>query len=200
MIPLFENLNNLTGLIPHDEGMELLRLAQKVPGDQAVVEIGSFKGKSTCYLAAGRFMSGGGGLVYAVDPWDLPGNPYGKHGFSASTVRGVFDAQVASLGFGEIVCPVRGFSVNVARDWEAKVGMLFIDGDHSEQAVHDDLFAWLPHMADGGVLAFDDFDTPRNPGVRKVVDRFAKASGLPYAVLAERLAVFHLGVLFRLDV
>jgi predicted O-methyltransferase YrrM len=194
LIPLFKNLSDLSGLIPHDEGMELLRLAQTIPSQNAIVEIGSYKGKSTCYLAAGRYMSGmAGGLVYAVDPWDLPGNPYGKHGFSAPEVRTIFKRQVESLGFDEIVRPIRGFSVDVAAEWlNGPIGMLFIDGDHSEAAVRADLNAWLPYVVNGGIVAFDDFDTPRNPGVRKVVDWWSNKTGIPYEVRAERLAVFFL--------
>ena len=52
-------LEALSGLIPHDEGLALADLAAAVPATEAIVELGSFKGKSTAYLAAGAKRGGG---------------------------------------------------------------------------------------------------------------------------------------------
>jgi hypothetical protein len=134
------------------------------------VEIGSFKGKSTAFLATGA-KAGHGAHVYAVDPWDLPGNVYGKHGFTAPEVREAFEAQLRACRVWGQVTPIRAFSTDAARDWTGpQIGLLYIDGDHSEEAVRADVLAWTQHLADGHVLVFDDLDTKRNPGVRAVVN------------------------------
>lgn len=164
---------DLSGLIDADQGEVLRSLASQVPGDLAIVEVGSFRGKSTAFLADGA-RGGGGSRVYAVDPWDLPGNPYGKHGFSAPEVREDFEAQLKACRLWSRVTPVRAFSVDAAARWMGpKIGLLYIDGDHEEAAVRADVAAWSKHLAADHVIVFDDLDTKRNPGVRVVVDELA---------------------------
>lgn len=182
------NLSEVQGLITPDVGEALRDLAAQVPSNLAIVELGSYKGQSTAHLATGA-KEGNDAQVYAVDPWDLPGNPYGKHGYSAPIVRDEFERQLRALRLWSRVTPIRGFSAEVARDWAGpKVGLLYIDADHAEASVRADVEAWRPHLADGHVLAFDDLDTPRNPGVRVVVDEMT-AAGYWIEVRAERLAV-----------
>jgi hypothetical protein len=179
------NLEDLSGLLAPGIGDALSDLASRVPADQAIVEVGSFRGKSTAYLAAGA-KAGHGAPVHAVDPWDLPGNPYGKHGYSAPDVREDFESQLRAVRLWSRVTPHRAFSVDAAADWDGPpIGLLFIDGDHSEAAVRADVEAWTPHLAAEHVVAFDDYDTPRNPGVAVVVH------SLPYTVeiVADHLAV-----------
>jgi hypothetical protein len=176
------------GLITHEVGQALAVLAAEVPADLAIVELGSYKGMSTAHLATGA-KDGQGAHVYAVDPWDLPGNVYGKHGYSAPIVREEFESQLRALRLWSRVTPVRAFSTDAAADWSGPpVGLLYVDADHAESAVRADVAAWTPHLADGHVLAFDDLDTPRNPGVRVVVEELV-ATGYRLDVQAERLAV-----------
>lgn len=164
------NPEDLSGLLAPGIGDALSSLASVVPADLAVVEIGSFRGKSTAYLAAGA-RDGFGAKVFAVDPWDLPGNIYGKHGFTAPEIREDFERQIRACRLWSRVTPMRSFSTDAARDWSGpKVGLLFIDGDHTERAVRADVKAWTPHLADGAVICFDDYDTKPNPGVKVVAD------------------------------
>lgn len=181
-------LEDLRGLITADVGTALSGLASRVPADQAIVELGSFKGMSTAYLAAGA-KDGAGAQVFAVDPWDLPGNVYGKHGYSAPIVREEFERQLRALKLWSRVTPLRSFSVDAAAAWVGPpVGLLFVDADHAEASVRADVAAWRPHLAFGHVIAFDDLDTPRNPGVRVVVEELV-AAGYSLEVMADRLAV-----------
>lgn len=164
---------DLSGLIDADQGEVLRAFAAAVPAGRAIVEVGSFKGKSTAFLADGSRV-GGGARVFAVDPWDLPGNPYGKHGFSAPEVREAFESQLKACRLWGRVTPVRAFSVDAAAAYDGPpIGLLYIDGDHEERAVRADVAAWSPHLAADHVLVFDDLDTKRNPGVRVVVDELA---------------------------
>lgn len=160
----------LEGLIPVAVGERLAELAAVVPPEQCIVEIGSYRGKSTCYLAAGAR----GGLrapVFAVDPWDTPGNATGRFGFAAAETRAAFMTQIAAAGFADRVTPFRAFSTDMARHWLRPIGLLYIDGSHTERDVERDWLAWSPHVAHGAAVAFDDYRTARNPGVAAVVDR-----------------------------
>lgn len=62
-------------------------------------------------------------------------------------------------------------SADQGRKWIGKVWMVFVDGDHSPQAVEDDIDAWLPHVLDGGIMAFHDYSSDTWPAVKEVVDR-----------------------------
>lgn len=181
---------DLEGLIPHELGIALYELAWEVPGGEAVVELGSFKGKSTCYLASGA-RAGYGAHVWAFDPWDLPGNITGRFGFAEKSTYEAFLSQVANAGLESQITATKQFGAVAAEEWEGPpVGLLYIDGDHREESVREDFWAWLPHLVPGSKVAFDDLDTPKNPGVRVVYDELVKGGALlePH-VRAERLAI-----------
>lgn len=181
------NLAELEGLIPEDVGAVLAFYAAKVPRDQAIVEVGSYKGKSTCYLATGA-RDGDGAHVWAVDAWDTDGNVTGRFGFAEPTTREAFERQVRSMRLWSRITPLRGFSVDVAATWEGpKIGLLYIDADHQAHNVRADFRSWEPHLQPGAIVIFDDVDTKRNPGVRVVVDELADVIGCH--VEAGRLAV-----------
>jgi hypothetical protein len=179
------NPAELAGLISKEIGETLRGYAAKVPRERAIVEIGSYKGKSTCYLATGA-QSGGGAHVWAVDPWDTAGNVTGRFGYADPATREAFERQVSLVGMGAHITAVKGFSVAVARSWTGPpIGLLYIDGDHSERAVRGDYVAWREYLTPGAIVIFDDFDTPRNPGVRAALERL----GLIYRIEAGHLAV-----------
>lgn len=174
-------LAGLEGLISEQVGLRLAGLAAAVPDGQAIVEVGSFKGKSTCYLAEGS-RHGAGVPVFAVDPWELPGNPNGKHGFAQATTRERFHEQITRLGFEDLIVPVTSFSVVAAGVWQRgtsgrPIGLLYIDGSHTYSDVRADVEAWTPHLALGAIVVFDDYQTPRNPGVTRLVDELQQQDG-----------------------
>lgn len=191
----FATLDSLEGLIGPDHGRILHDLAASVRADLAIVEIGSYKGKSTAYLAAGA-AAGYGAPVYAVDPWDLqelpppgPGPATAirraaiKYGFNQTSTREQFHRQLATAGVTRNVTPIRGYSAAVAAGYEGPpIGLLYVDGDHTETGVAADLNAWWPHLANPATVVFDDYQShPANAGVRVVVDRLADLVDLEFA-------------------
>jgi hypothetical protein len=48
----------------------------------------------------------------------------------------------------------------VAPNWKEPIGLLFIDGDHTESGVRRDWSCWSPHLTADAVVAFDDADLP----------------------------------------
>jgi hypothetical protein len=58
----------------------------------------------------------------------------------------------------------------VGREWAGgPVDLVFIDGDHSPEAVREDWEVWSPHVCPGGHVAFHDANG-RSPGPSAVVD------------------------------
>lgn len=68
-----------------------------------------------------------------------------------------------------------------AANWldDASLCFVFIDADHSYDAVKADIAAWLPKIRDGGWITGHDYDSEKFPGVVKAVE--------------ESFADFHLG-------
>lgn len=181
--------DGLDGLITPEIGQLLYEHASRVPGHQSIVEIGSFRGMSTVFLAAGA-RDGQSPQVYAVDPWRDGQDVF----YNGPEHRGIFDAQLQSRGLAKFVIPVHGFSVEVAERFSgAPVGLLYIDGDHSEQAVLDDFHAWSPHLASDATIVVDDYADGANPEVRPAVDSLVAAGLLdPVTVVFDRVAVTRL--------
>lgn len=67
-----------------------------------------------------------------------------------------------------------GRSQDVAMGWPVRVDMVFVDGSHIKTDVVADIKGWLPHIWQGGIIAFDDYDKPICPGVKPAVDQEMK--------------------------
>ncbi|HLS02354.1 MAG TPA: class I SAM-dependent methyltransferase [Beutenbergiaceae bacterium] len=172
-------LSTLDTLSPLDSMHTLYHLAAAVPSDEAIVELGTYKGASACWLAAGA-QAGLGALVWTIDPHDLPGfrttTGRGKGGldFTQATIREQAAKQIKKCGLTEHVTMVRGFSVEEAQKWDGpKVGLLFIDGDHREHAARKDFRSWQPHLTREAVVCWDDY-APSHPGVPAAVAGLVK--------------------------
>lgn len=117
-----------------------------------IVEIGSFRGKSTIRLAHGARVSGC--EVYAVDPHD----PFNDNGtWFGIEDRAVFLQNILNAGVADIVKPVFLKShVAGACGWKEPIGLLFVDGDHTYEGAKRDIKCWVHHVVSGGLIAFHD--------------------------------------------
>ncbi|MPY98123.1 MAG: class I SAM-dependent methyltransferase [Actinophytocola sp.] len=161
------------GFLPTDEGLALHDAAREALGSGVAVEIGSYCGKSTIFLAAAAARTGG--RVVTVDHHrgseeHQPGWEYhdpdlvDPHTGRLDTL-GVFRRTIADAGLEDHVVAVVGRSVNVAAFWRTPIDFLFIDGGHTEAAAQADYEGWAPWVAVGGVLAIHDvFPDPRDGG------------------------------------
>lgn len=168
-----DRLAKLEGLVSDETGLKLASLAALVPANQVIVELGSYRGKSGCYLAEGA-KRGLGATVWCVDAWGLEGNIEGRYGFTTKETESTFDAQVAKMGLK--VEKVKAFAADFGREWpgiigSGPVGMIFIDSHHVYEAVKADFLAWEPWLAPGAIVAFDDAHHTRkcNRGVEVFV-------------------------------
>jgi predicted O-methyltransferase YrrM len=74
-------------------------------------------------------------------------------------------ATLAAVGLEDHVVVVVGRSAEVARLWRTPLGLLFIDGGHTDAAAAADYEGWAPWVAPGGVLAIHDvFADPAEGG------------------------------------
>lgn len=170
------DLEQLEGYLWPREGGLLLRLASTVPAGQVIVELGSFKGKSACYLARGS-KAGASVPVYCVDVWEASDQEFARHFeraamFADETIRETWERQIASARVKSIVHPIKGHTGDTAVGWTRPVGLLFVDADHAYEACRRDTLAWVPHLAPGAWIAWHDYGNTRFPGVARFVDEF----------------------------
>ncbi len=188
----FRQVRNVT---PEEIGVTLADLASQVPADQAIVELGVYHGASTVRLAWGA-RQGLGAHVWGIDPWELAGNVYGETMGSLEQARRWARHWVTSFGYGDRVTLIPRFSHEVAADWsddQPRVGLLFVDGDHTYDGARRDIESWAPRLADGASIAVDDYLNENYPGVREAVDSLVENGLLePVQVYHDRMAVTRL--------
>jgi predicted O-methyltransferase YrrM len=162
-----------TGFMPEAEGLALYGAAARYAARGPVLEVGTYCGKSTIYLAAAAREKGQ--PVITVDHHrgseeNQPGWEYHDTTL-VDPVTGRLDtlpharATLARAGVEDDVIVVVGRSAGVARVWRTPLGMLFIDGGHTDVAATTDYESWAPWIAPGGLLAIHDvFPDPADGG------------------------------------
>lgn len=194
-------IRKIPGLTPESVALALADMASQVPSDRAIVELGTYQGKTALFMVWGA-RQGYGAHVYAIDPWDLPGQrePFnrnlGKHrkSFTDPGTRNWARYNVRANGYANRVSLIRNFSVKAAENWRVgPVGLLFVDGDHTYEAVRADVGSWAVHLADDAVIAFDDYADTHPEVVRAVDDMVAEGILEPVEIYHDRLAVTRLG-------
>jgi predicted O-methyltransferase YrrM len=177
---------------PEDVMIALADFAAQVPGDQEIVELGVFHGRTALQMAWGA-RQGGRAHVTAIDPWDLPGNTYDAP-FTDPSARRWAHHHVKTLGYARDIRLIQAFSQDAAAEYDGPpVGLLFVDGDHSEEGARRDIELWAPHLAPGARIAVDDYGHPDWPGVKAAVDALVDEGVLePVEVFHGALAVTRL--------
>jgi hypothetical protein len=142
------------GFLTEREGRFLALAAACSPAKGAILEIGSFKGKSTVGLAAiaARY---GLGKVVTVDPHTAPSvTDPDLEGQTSSWDD--FRATLRAAGVEGAVEVHRAFSRDLARDWNRPIRLLWIDGDHTYAGAKEDIDLFRRHLADGAIVALHD--------------------------------------------
>ncbi len=138
-----------------DREIQFLALAGARPtcaGD--VLEIGSYRGRSTIVLAIAEQMHRAG-TIYAVDP--LPDEPPMAADCSGKmSARALWEDNLRRAGVRQRVEFTQGYSYELAETWDRPLRLLWIDGDHSYRSTRQDFDLFSPHLADRGVLAMHD--------------------------------------------
>jgi MMP 1-O-methyltransferase len=154
------------GLALHDAGLEAARIGP-------LLEIGTYCGKSAVYLGAAA--SERKTVLYTIDhhQGSEEMQPDWEHHdaelVDATTGRmnsfPFFQRTVVDAGLEDTVVAVIGDSPTIARHWTTPLGLVFVDGAHSEEPAMADYEGWAPKLVDGGLLAIHDvFEDPRDGG------------------------------------
>jgi MMP 1-O-methyltransferase len=162
------------GFMPVDEGLALYRAALSAGAlGLPLLEVGTYCGRSTLLLADAARRCGT--VAVTVDHHrgseeQQPGWEY--HDPSLVDPRTglmdtlpVFRRTLHSAGLEDRVIAVVGRSPVAAAVWGGPLGLVFIDGGHTDEHANGDYEGWVPHLAAGGLLAIHDvFPDPADGG------------------------------------
>lgn len=161
----------IPGMITPDAGKFLFSLCymQEMRGD--VIEIGSWQGRSTSFLARAVKESKNGNF-YAVD--HFKGNTGKEKHYTVdgklSSLKSNFIGNMKAFGLSEIVNLLDMINHDAAKKIEDHIiRFLFIDGDHTKQGVSKDIELFFPMLRKGSIVVFDDY-FDGFPGLIEAVD------------------------------
>ena len=153
---------------PH-EGRLLYRLAAQADPAGRIVEIGSWHGKSTIWLAAGA-KAGRGAHVVAIDPH--AGTYLRSEG---ETTDQVLRANLERAGVAEQATILVATSEKASAEWSGPISLLWIDGDHEYESARRDYLLWEPYLLPDAAVALHD--TFVCPGPERVVRELLIGTG-----------------------
>jgi len=179
-VPDFEKIDGWLKL----NAAELLFAAAASVNSGCIVEVGSYRGRSTVALCAGS-VSGAKLPVYAIEPHE---NFVGmKGGVFGPSDRRAFFRTMLTTKFASVVRLVNLSSEVLSPGWDKPISLLFIDGDHRYEAVLNDFSSWRPHLIDHALVIFHDV---AGTGPALLISDLQAEGALTHLQTVGRLAMF----------
>lgn len=162
--------DTIEGYFHREEGRFLHEVALSTLAmfpDHAIVELGSYCGKSTIILGKAVERLGKASKVYAIDPHQ--GEimfPEGIHLTPPTLTR--FVNNIVACGLAGVVELIQNRSFEVP--WDQPISLLLIDALHDYANVSRDFRHFSGWVVAGGAIAFHDYELNDHPGVTKCVN------------------------------
>ena len=150
--------NNIKGWMSEKELQFLYDSAKEM---KSIVELGSYLGRSTVALAEGVKEA-----VFAVDHWDWKG------GGGLKMDGTEYEQFLENTKDFDNIIVLKGTTMEASKKI-GKVDMVFIDADHSYEAVKQDIETWLPRTHK--LICGHDYDFDE---VKKAVDELLEIDGV----------------------
>jgi len=170
-VPEYEKID---GWLKLPEAELLFEAAMSVRSG-CIVEIGSYRGRSTVALAAGS-RAGKKAPVFAIEPHEhfigLKGGAFGPND------RRAFFRTLLHTKLFSIVRLLNTTSAVITPGWDKPVGLLFIDGDHRYDSVCSDFALWRPYLMPDAIVIFNDAN---GPGPAQLINELIRDGTLSHA-------------------
>jgi predicted O-methyltransferase YrrM len=153
---LQDKLDGVDGWLSDEESATLYSLAKRCTGRGVIVEIGSYKGRSTISLGLGT-RAGASVPIYAIDPHR--GRSY--EAFVANIARADLEDQVTQVRLPS--------QEAIGAIGDHPIELLFIDGSHKYDLVLQDFALFVPRVIEGGWVAMHD-TIEAYPGSKRVAE------------------------------
>lgn len=162
------------GFMPVVEGLALYAAATEAAAlGLPLLEVGTYCGRSTILLADAARAAGVTALTvdhHRGSEEQQPGWEYHDPTVVDPEVGRMdtlptFRRTLHAAGLEENVVALVGRSPQVAAVWGGRLGLVFIDGGHTDEHANGDYEGWAPHVAEGGLLVIHDvFPDPAHGG------------------------------------
>ena len=141
------------------------QLAEQIPDGATFVEVGSWVGHSISYFAKEVKRHGKQNVrIVAVDTFKGSVNEESQTSIAkqaGGSFRHLFNATLVEAGVLEMVTAIQADSVAAAKKFkDGSVWAVFIDGEHTHEAVLRDIAAWKPKLLPQGTLCGHDIPHP----------------------------------------
>lgn len=165
---------NIEGWLTQSEASGLFEIASLLPKNSVVVEIGSWKGKSTWCIAQGLKK----GIINCIDPFNASGEEGSKEIYEMTkgdkSLLEQFEANLANIPSSVQIKTLNGYSNEFVGNVK-NIDFLFIDGNHSIESCKFDFENFEKDIKPGGYLALHDYDASRPElGPTWVIDNLIK--------------------------
>jgi predicted O-methyltransferase YrrM len=151
---------SIPGMVSPKSGQFLYTMCYMQQSKGDVVEVGSWQGRSTSFLARAVSNSKNGNF-YAID--HFKGNSGKEKLYAAgkndlSDLESNFLSNMERVGLSDSVILLNMPNEQAEREIkDINIRFLFIDGDHSKQGVEKDIELFFPKLQPGSIVVFDDF-------------------------------------------
>ncbi|MFE3329362.1 class I SAM-dependent methyltransferase [Streptomyces sp. NPDC059176] len=153
------------GFMPVREGLALYGAAVEAGAlGLPLLEVGTYCGRSTVLLADAAREAGT--VAVTVDHhrgseeqqpgWDYHDPEVVDPEVGRMDTLPTFRRTLHKAGLEDHVIAIVGRSPQVAKVWGREVGLVFVDGGHTDEHATHDYEGWAPHVAEGGLLVIHD--------------------------------------------
>ena len=169
---MISNFKKIKGFLKHTEGVALYENTKEVCVHGNAAEIGSYCGKSTCYIA--QACKENNSLLYAID----------HHRGSEEQQKGqeyfdeeIFDVvenrintyplflkNIKEYELDNFIKPMVMDSISASKEISEALDFIFIDGSHTYESARNDYKYWEPKLRNGGILAIHDIYDSEDDG------------------------------------
>ena len=173
------SIDQVSGFLSYSQGSILYSLAAYGPATGEIVEIGSFMGRSSIWLARGSRFTGREKLT-AIDPHTgsaehQEGGEYANRMPESGSTFETFQKNIFDFQVEDWIEPLVTTSAEAVKSWCKPIRLLFIDGDHEYEAVRQDFLSWEPHLVKDAIIVFHDVYC-NGSGPQRVVIEFIQSS------------------------
>lgn len=143
------------------------------------VEVGSWKGRSSCFMAVEILNSGKNIEFYCVDTWKGSEEHQEMDIIHSDNLYQEFIKNIEPVS--NIIKPIRMDSLDASKTFEDEtLDFVFIDAAHDYESVKKDIIHWYPKVKKNGILAGHDYAP--SWGVKRAVDEWAAENNIDIVV------------------
>lgn len=183
MPSLLKEFNLVKGFLAHEEGVLLYEMAKKYCTKSFAVEIGSYCGKSACYI--GQACKEKGTYLVTIDHHrGSEEQQFGEEYFDSEEydyknnrvdTLPTLLRNISKFELDEHIKVVVDNSESASKKIKGEIDFLFIDGSHTFASARNDYESWKNKIRAGGILTIHDIYDSEEEGGQAPREIFEKA-------------------------